>query len=313
MSNSKKSQRVSLKLGVAAVVKNEAESLLEWIAYHRVIGVENFFIADNDSTDGTGEILEALAEHRLLKCYRFPTPGNGNVQMAAYSMLQRQAIGDCDVVAFIDADEYLLPMDGGTSIIPLIENIFSDSEISALGLNWANFGSGGALFSEDGLIIERFTKHAKLNFGVHHHIKTLVRPEKIESFANPHYIHLTSGRYVHTTGVDIIPHPKHGKGLSSDIVWNEARINHYATKSLEEFLTGKSSRGSATKKARVKHKKYFTSHDKNDEECLLAKQLTSIVLAEHHRLTTLIDARLKNGMDKPSRWKSLARCLLKKH
>jgi len=299
---------VSLKLSIAAIVKNEADSLLEWIAYHRVIGVHSFFIADNESNDGTTEILEALAEHGLAQRLRFPTPKSGNAQMPAYAALLARLRGECDVVAFIDADEYLLPMDETTSLLPLLEDLFSDLNVSALGLNWANFGSSGALFAEDGLVIDRFKKRAKQSFGVHYHIKTLARPEKITGFANPHFIHLSSGRYIDATGSDIEPHPKHGKGLSSEIIWTGARINHYATKSLEEFLLGKYRRGSATKKLRVKHKKYFSSHDRNEEDCILATQLSPLVQAELERLRGLIEPRLNLAAEKQSfRWKTLRR------
>lgn len=306
---------MSLKLSVAAIVKNEAESLLEWIAYHHVIGVHSFFIADNDSTDGTTEILEALAEHGLVHRLRFPTPQSGNAQIPAYMALLSRTRNNCDVVAFIDADEYLLPMNGQTTLIPILEQLFSDPEVSALGLNWANFGSNGALFAEDGFVIDRFTKRAKFSFGVHYHIKTIVRPNRATGFANPHFVHLSGGRYVDAAGTDIVIHPKHGKGLSSRIVWGPARINHYATKSLEEFLVGKSRRGSATKKARVKHKKYFTSHDRNEEECLIATQLSPLVRAEYERLTELVGSRLSQSTaptESFSHWKALTRKLLQK-
>lgn len=307
---------MSLKLSVAVIVKNEADSLLEWIAYHRVIGVDGFFIADNDSTDGTSEMLEVLAGHGLVQRMRFPTPDDGNVQMPAYLTLLERVRGKCDVVAFIDADEYMLPTDGATSIIPLLEQLFSNPDVSALGLNWAIFGSGGALFAEDEFVIDRFTTRAEASFGVHYHIKTLARPECIVGFANPHYMHLTKGRYVNAVGADIVPHPKHGKGLSSEIIWTGARINHYATKSLEEFLLGKSKRGSATKKARVKHKKYFMSHDRNEDSCMLAKQLSPLIRTEYERLTNLIKAELNQTEKKQqltSRWRTFTQHFLQKN
>lgn len=300
---------MSLKLSVAAIVKDEADCLLEWVAYHRVIGAHNFFIADNDSTDGTSEILDALAEYGIVQRLRFPTPANGNAQMPAYATLLERVRGKCDVVAFIDADEYLLPMDGSGSLLPFLNELFANPEVSALGLNWAIFGSNGALFAEEGLIIDRFTKRAKASFGVHFHIKTIARPERITNFANPHFVHLTDGRYIDATGADIVPHPKHGKGLSSEIIWTGARINHYATKSLEEFLIGKSRRGSATKKARIKHKKYFTSHDRNEEECLLAKALSPMVQLERARLEKLVEVKLaqrSTKLERASPWKTLA-------
>ncbi|OZI48365.1 glycosyltransferase family 2 protein [Bordetella genomosp. 4] len=303
---------MSLRLSVAAIVKDEADSLLEWVAYHRVIGVDKFFIADNESTDGTSEMLEALAQLGIVQRLRFPTPPNGNAQMPAYIALLARARGNCDVVAFIDADEYLLPLGGAISIIPLLEQLFANDNISALGLNWANFGSSGALFAEDGLVIERFTRRAKHDFGVHYHIKTIARPERVIGFANPHFLHLSGGHYIDARGTEITPHPKHGKGLSSEIVWSGARINHYATKSLEEFLVGKSRRGSATKKARAKHKKYFTSHDRNEEECLLARQLSPAVRLEHQKLKEMInsivmqEAKRADKSAPTFRWKTLA-------
>lgn len=38
-------------------VRNEALRLPHWLAHHRRLGVEHFLIVDNDSTDGTGELL----------------------------------------------------------------------------------------------------------------------------------------------------------------------------------------------------------------------------------------------------------------
>lgn len=44
-----------LNLYIAAIIKDEYSGLLEWIAYHRVLGVTGFMIADNGSRDGSTE------------------------------------------------------------------------------------------------------------------------------------------------------------------------------------------------------------------------------------------------------------------
>ncbi|MGB0507451.1 MAG: glycosyltransferase family 2 protein [Pikeienuella sp.] len=41
-------------------MKNEGPYILEWLAYHRVIGFSNFLIYTNDCADGTTEILDRL-------------------------------------------------------------------------------------------------------------------------------------------------------------------------------------------------------------------------------------------------------------
>ena len=39
-------------------MKNEGPYILEWLAYHRIVGFEDFLIYTNDCEDGTTEILE---------------------------------------------------------------------------------------------------------------------------------------------------------------------------------------------------------------------------------------------------------------
>ena len=48
------------RLTVVTCIKNEGEDLVEWLCFHRHIGVSDFVIYDNLSTDKTIEILNAL-------------------------------------------------------------------------------------------------------------------------------------------------------------------------------------------------------------------------------------------------------------
>ena len=41
-------------------MKNEAPFLLEWVAYHRLIGVNDILVFTNHCTDGTDLMLERL-------------------------------------------------------------------------------------------------------------------------------------------------------------------------------------------------------------------------------------------------------------
>ena len=41
-------------------MKNEASFILEWVAYHRVIGFTDFLVYTNNCEDGTVEMLERL-------------------------------------------------------------------------------------------------------------------------------------------------------------------------------------------------------------------------------------------------------------
>jgi len=268
-----------LKLFIAAIVKNELDALLEWIAYHRVLGVSGFIIADNGSNDGSRELLGSLAKLGIVTVIDYPTVGLQKPQLPAYENILRTCPRDVDLLAFIDADEFLLPLEQ-EQLIPTLQAWFEDDSVSAVALNWSNFGSNGEQFAEEGLVTERFIKRAPQAFNVHHNFKSIVRPNRVSHFHNPHYAHLCYGRYIDAKGNDLILHPKHGNGVSAEVLWSGVRVNHYAVKSLEEFLLGKHLRGSAATANRVKHKAYFKAHDRNDETCLLATVLAPRVKAE---------------------------------
>ncbi len=280
----------NLNLYIAAIVKNEFAGLLEWIAYHRVLGVKGFVIADNGSRDGSRELLSSLARLGIVTVIDQPDLVNQKPQLPAYERILRSCSRDIDLLAFIDADEFLLPLSPDLNVVDFFASQFTDESVSAIALNWAIFGSSGELFAEDGLVTERFTRHAPIKFNVHHNFKSVVKPERVNHFHNPHCADLRYGRYIDALGNDMVLHPKHGHGVSAEVVWNGVRVNHYAVKSLEEFLLGKHLRGSAATANRVKHKAYFKAHDRNDETCLLAAALAPKVKAEMAALQAQMDA-----------------------
>ncbi|MDH6164492.1 hypothetical protein M2354_004147 [Leclercia adecarboxylata] len=266
------------------------EALLEWIAYHRVVGVSGFIIADNGSNDGSRAFLEGLERLGIATVLDFPNVEGQKPQLPAYQRILRSCSTDIDLLAFIDADEFLVPLDPEKSLSSSLNEWFSDPSVSAVAMNWSNFGSNGELFAEEGLVTERFTQRAPQKFNANKNFKSIVRPKCANYFNNPHHVELRHGRYIDTLGNDLVSHPKHGNGVSEEVVWNGVRVNHYVVKSLEEFLLGKHLRGSAATANRVKHKAYFKAHDRNDETCLLAAALAPKVKAEMAALQAQLDA-----------------------
>ena len=59
-------------LAICAIAKNEGPYFHEWIEWHRKQGVEKFYIYDNESTDGTREVLEPYIASGLADFTYFP-------------------------------------------------------------------------------------------------------------------------------------------------------------------------------------------------------------------------------------------------
>lgn len=294
----------NLKIGICSIFKNEGPYILEWLAYHRTIGVERFFIADNESTDDGKKLLEALHALGLINLLPFPTPLDRAPQLPAYEKLMEQHSISVDWTAFIDADEFLLP-EGG-DLKSTIKKITNDSSsIGAIAVNWASFGSSGLKEFDTQPVIKRFQGRGEQHFGVNRHYKSIVKTAAYEGTEeNPHLFKLKAGfTYVDTAGHDLVEDSKGIKGLSEAVCWDNLRLNHYIIKSHGEFLY-KKSRGRATVKNNSRLDRdinFFNAHDVNDvieafdpasleETCLELDRLKKL-LAAHGVSDPVINVR----------------------
>ncbi|MFM6204524.1 glycosyltransferase family 92 protein, partial [Planktothrix sp.] len=51
--------REKCKLSVCAIIKDEASYLIEWLEFHKLVGVERFYLYNNNSTDHTTDLLQS--------------------------------------------------------------------------------------------------------------------------------------------------------------------------------------------------------------------------------------------------------------
>jgi hypothetical protein len=131
-------------------------------------------------------------------------------------------------VAFIDCDEFLFSPNCAT-VGEELEALAIDS-CGAVGVNWVCFGASGQELQTRGLVIERFTFRPGDQFGPNVHIKSLVRMDRVQSVGpDPHHFSVSGGT-VSETGEQI-------SGPVTSVPRHRfLRINHYVTKSREEYL-----------------------------------------------------------------------------
>ncbi|KAL9166180.1 hypothetical protein ABFS82_05G012600 [Erythranthe guttata] len=86
------------------MVWNQASAMREWIKYHSWLGVEKWFIYDNNSEDGIEGIVQELNQENH-NVTRFLWPWI-KTQEAGFSHCALKAKSQCNWVSFMDVDEY---------------------------------------------------------------------------------------------------------------------------------------------------------------------------------------------------------------
>ena len=218
------------ELGFVVIVKNEGAYIREWIDYHLTVcdGKTIFYIYDNDSEDNLKSIIGDYIDRGIVKYFFYPGKAK---QLSAYEEAIAKYGDECRYMAFIDADEFIYPVQGD-NIISEITAIFKKNKYAVgLGINWAIYGSSGREKKTEGLVTERFLKRAEDDFWGNEHIKSICNPRFVKDFISPHYPIYKLG------GISV--NPKGSRQLLwyiSPVDFDTIRLNHYFGKSKEEYI-----------------------------------------------------------------------------
>lgn len=222
-------------LAFVIMVKNEAPYMAEWINFHLKQGVSHFIIYDNESTDNLHEVIQPYFEASVVTLHKI----KGRLPQAeAYNSAIAKYKDKFKYIGFIDADEFVFVRKNSEEKYNLYEFIdkFMKEHPNAggIGINWLIFGSSHFEKKPNGGVLENFIMCAEPNFPDNFHIKTICDPIKVLSFSNPHFPFYRKGfQNLTENGENIY-------GATSKYVsFNKIRINHYYSKSKEEFIAKK--------------------------------------------------------------------------
>jgi hypothetical protein len=228
-------------LAMVTMFKNEAAYLDEWISFHQEFGVEHFYLLDDGSTDNFREILRPWEDLGVVTIVKKKWKN----QFFAYQYAMIRWKFATKWMTFNDLDEFLYSPRG----IKLTE-VLKDYEVaSAVFVYWKLFGSGGNILSSNKPVIESYLyaiaeneikkdsfDHKKegdlSNYVTAWSLdgKSIVNPRAVKEVGVHKPKSLKFGKIVDEN----FEEPKSkikGFGPSFQIL----RINHYWSKSLEEF------------------------------------------------------------------------------
>lgn len=209
-------------LSVCAIYRDEGPYLREWIEFHRLFGVERFYLYNNLSEDDHRETLAPYVEEGTVVPYEWPMfPG----QLQAYDHCLKKHCEDSRWIAFIDLDEFLFSPTGQA----VSEILTEYEEFPGVGVNSLAYGTSGHQTKPPGLVIESYVRRGVIE-GRNRIIKSIVDPTRVERPGNePHYFRY----YDFARAVTENKEPIKGS-LTEKLSCERLRINHYITRSQDE-------------------------------------------------------------------------------
>lgn len=181
-------RRKPFEMCVCTMTRNAAAVLREWVMYHAGIGVQRWFIYDNNSDDDIIAEIKYL-ERRGYNVSRHFWPWI-KTQEAGFSNCAIRARNDCDWIAFIDVDEFYY-IRSGESLTSIIRNYTASAEIGEIRTPCHSFGPSGLRNRPRGGVTEGYT--CRVILPERH--KSILKPESMNAtlINVVHHFHLKDG------------------------------------------------------------------------------------------------------------------------
>jgi hypothetical protein len=209
-------------LSACLCFKNAASYLAEWLAFYTTLGVEHFYLYNNESIDAHEEVIAPYVAAGAATVIDFPGAG---IQHAVYTHCLQSFGPRSRWMMFCDDDEFLFPVKN----ISLPEALSAYEKFAGVAVAWMLYGSSGHWARPRGLVIENYA----MRFAVpDHHLKCIVDPRRVvRPLVAGHQFECISGHVVVDENALPVSGPLHPTPSA-----NILRINHYLTKSRTELI-----------------------------------------------------------------------------
>ncbi len=213
-------------VSICGIFKNEAKYLREWIEFHRIVGVEHFYLYNNFSSDNYMEILQPYIDSKVVTLIDWP---HQKGQALAYNHCLQNFKDQTSWLGFIDLDEFVVP----NKYDNVSEWLKKHEKQPMAFVYWKFFASGGnvtennkALVSETYTLSSCFSGTQKMFFNTSW--GDWVKKIRIAHIVKLKYL----GTYVPND-------PMLFYGFLKNKKENDIQLNHYYNKSYEYQLRKK--------------------------------------------------------------------------
>jgi len=238
---------------ICIMIKNDHEYIEEWLTHHRNLGINHFYVYDNESTpqyistarditvitwdeDQYFEPIFPIINPQFYNPQQYASldftdistthwpnyPERDSRQFKAYQHCLNNFGSKHKWLAFIDSDEFI-NIAPGLNLIDVL-NSYDKAHIGQLLMKWRMFSSSGHLTKQP------LQKEAYTDWFPDYQVKAFVRPERVLGVKSLHIMPLY-GAFFTTTETFELSSAVSRHIHTSDIIW----INHYWSRSRQDF------------------------------------------------------------------------------
>lgn len=252
-------RNLKYNVSVCAIFKDEAKYLREWIEFHKIVGVEHFYLYNNFSTDDYLSVLTPYIDSGLVTLTDWPVMQG---QMSAYRDCVEKFQNETQWIGFIDIDEFVCP-NRFDKIGDFLEQ-FKKRPIVIV--YWRYFGSSGILErDENSLVTESFfscwEKYADIGKCFYN-----TSYDYAPDLKGNEWMHYRWGKYKNQKlpPVNVFDNVCVLGFNPVETDKMPIQINHYVVKSLNEYKE-KSKKGDACFKENGHNMSYFYEHERKSQ------------------------------------------------
>ena len=262
---------------ILTMMKDEGPFLLEWVAFHRLIGVDAIWVYSNACRDGSDAMLDRMAEMELVHHLPQDVPAGRAPQPNALTLGQKnQALCDTSWLIVMDADEFIHVKTGDGRLPDLIAACPSDTQ--GVAITWRMMGSNGHVEAFPGPVLTSYTQGAPDGFRKGWGVKTLFqpfdqmklgihRPTVKAAKRDPARMQaLQELVWVNGSGQRMPPAfmADGWRGSAATVGRDLVELAHFATRSIESYVL-RGDRGNVNLKPDKYDPTYFAMFDRNEE------------------------------------------------
>lgn len=256
-----------MRVTEVAFTKNEGRFLLEWLAFHRAIGVDDFLVYTNDCEDESPALLDRLTEMGIVTHVPNPLAAGEKPQNKALALAnEHPLVKRADYVLQIDPDEFLCIKVGQGRIADLLATA---PDAHAICIQMRFFGDSGFSAMPDGLMTEHLTHASREDFDFNAIVKSIALNtplfDKVTANHMPSFAAGARPKMFNAGGTEMVLPARSNRIPENFRDMRYAQLNHYAVRTFSDYRA-KKYRGTAADNDKKLTMAYWKLRNRNDVE-----------------------------------------------